>query len=34
MYAGDTTMYCVGESVEQVTTTLNKALETHPLVQT
>ena len=34
MYAGDTTMYCVGETVEQVTTTLNKALETHPLVQT
>ena len=34
MYADDTTMYCVGESVEQVTTTLNKALETHPLVQT
>ena len=24
---GDTTMYCVGESVDQVTTTLNKALE-------
>ena len=34
MYAGDTTMYCVGESLEQVTTTLNKALKTHPLVQT
>ena len=27
MYADDTTMYCVGESVYQVTTTLNKALE-------
>ena len=26
-YADDTTMYCVGESVDQVTTTLNKALE-------
>ena len=25
--ADDTTMYCVGESVDQVTTTLNKALE-------
>ena len=27
LYADDTTMYCVGESVDQVTTTLNKALE-------
>ena len=28
LYAADTTMYCVvGESVDQVTTTLNKALE-------
>ena len=27
MYTDDTTMYCVGESVDQVTTTLNKALE-------
>ena len=27
LYAHDTTMYCVGESVDQVTTTLNKALE-------
>ena len=25
MYADDTTMYCVGKSVDQVTTTLNKA---------
>ena len=27
LYADDTTMYCVGESVDQVTATLNKALE-------
>ena len=27
LYADDTTMYCVGESVDQITTTLNKALE-------
>ena len=27
LYADDTTMYCVSESVNQVTTTLNKALE-------
>ena len=27
LYADDTTMSCVGESVHQVTTTLNKALE-------
>ena len=27
MYADDTTMYCVGKSVDQVTTTLNKAPE-------
>ena len=27
LYADDTTMYCVEESVDQVTTTLNKALE-------
>ena len=27
MYADDTIMYCVGESVYQVTTTLNKSLE-------
>ena len=27
MYTDDTTMYCVGESVDQVTKTLNKALE-------
>ena len=27
LYVDDTTMYCVGESVDQVTTTLNKALE-------
>ena len=27
LYADDTTTYCVGESVDQVTTTLNKALE-------
>ena len=27
LYADDTTMYCVGESVDQVTITLNKALE-------
>jgi len=27
LYANDTTMHCVGESVDQVTTTLNKALE-------
>ena len=27
LYADDTTMYCVGESVDQVTTTLNKAPE-------
>ena len=26
-YADDTTKYCVGESVDQATTTLNKALE-------
>ena len=27
LYADDTTMYCVGESIDQVITTLNKALE-------
>ena len=27
LYADDTTMPCVGESVDQLTTTLNKALE-------
>ena len=27
LYTDDTTMYCVGESVDQVTATLNKALE-------
>ena len=27
LYVDDTTMYCVGESVDHVTTTLNKALE-------
>ena len=27
LYADDTTMYCVGKSVDQVTATLNKALE-------
>ena len=27
LYADDTTMYCVGESVDQGTATLNKALE-------
>ena len=27
MYADDTTMYCVGKSEDQVTTTLNKAPE-------
>ena len=35
LYADDTSMYYVGEYEDQVTTTLNKALErTHPLVQT
>ena len=32
LYADDTTMYCVGKSVDQVTATLSKALE--ELVQT